>query len=254
MKDKRQTIAKNIAKFFRDGDFINLGVGIPTQSAKYVKEGVRMILHSESGFVGQSGVLPGFNARKYLETKEDYYGELKKFGDRENGWKLGSRDLVDATGDLALLNPGAAIFDSVVSFMMARGGRLDVTVLGGLQVDEEGNLASWYIPGKNIPGMGGSMDLVNGAKKVIIGMEHVTKDGSPKILKKCTYPLTAIRCVNILITDCCIIEFLEDKLMVVAMAPNETKETLQAKTEATLCFAEKIDTIDIVDTKETVSL
>lgn len=254
MKDKRQTIAKNIARYFHDGDFINLGVGIPTQSAKYVKEGVHIILHSESGFVGQGGVLPGFNAREYLETKEDYFRELKKFGNRENGWKVGCRDLVDATGDLVILNPGAACFDSVMAFMMARGGRLDATVLGGLQVDEEGNLANWYVPGKNIPGMGGAMDLVNGAKKVIVAMEHVTRDGSPKILKKCTFPLTAIRCVSVLITDCCIIEFLGDKLTVVAIAPDETAETLQTKTEATLYFAEKMDVMDSVDTEETVTV
>ena len=248
MIDKRNTIAKNIAGYFHDGDFINLGVGIPTMSANYIGEGVSITLHSESGFIGQSGAIPGFKAREYIETKEDYFNELKKFSDKENGWKTGCKYLVDATGDMALLGPGAACFDSCMAFMMARGGRLDATVLGGLQVDEEGNLANWCVPGKNIPGMGGAMDLVNGAKKVIVAMEHVTKDGKPKILKKCTFPLTAVKCVSVLITDLCIIEFIDGKMTVISMAPGVTNEELQEKTEAQLFFAEKMATMDIVET------
>ena len=170
-----------------------------------------------------------------------------RWADKENGWKTGHRDLCDATGDLAVLIPGACCFDSVVSFMMARGGHLDATVLGGLQVDEEGNLANWQVPGKNIPGMGGAMDLVSGAKKVIVAMEHCSKAGEPKILKKCTFPLTAVKCVSVLVTDLCIIEFIDGKLTVVAMAPGVTKEELQAKTEATLHFADNIVVLDIVE-------
>ncbi len=247
MKNKKLTIAKNIVRYFHDGDFINLGVGIPTQSAKYLSRDIHLILHSESGFVGQSSVLPGLSKREHVRTQSDYFCEMGKFGDHENGWKTGHRDLVDATGDLALLQLGAACFDSCMAFMMARGGRLDATVLGGLQVDEAGNLANWWVPGKNIPGMGGAMDLVNGAKKVIVAMEHCTRDGAPKILKRCTFPLTAVRCVSVVITDLCIIEFQDGCLKVVAMAPEITRRQLQEKTEAALCFAEQIDVMDIVD-------
>ncbi len=247
MIDKRNTIAKNIARYFYDGDFVNLGVGIPTQSANYIREGVNITLHSESGFVGQIGVLPGFSKRENLKTVEDYLKETEKFSDHENGWKIGNKDLCDATGDMAILGPGAACFDSVVAFMMARGGHLDATVLGGLQVDEEANLANWAIPGKKIPGMGGAMDLVNGVKKVIVAMEHCTKDGSPKILKKCTFPLTAVRCVNVLITELCIIEFIEGKMTVVAIAPGVSREELEAKTEAAICYADAVDVMDIVE-------
>ena len=155
MIDKRNTIAKNIARYFHDGDFVNLGVGIPTQSANYLREGVNITLHSESGFVGQVGVIPGFNnSNEKLATEEDFYRETALYDDYENGWKVGHKDLCDATGDMALLAPGGACFDSVVAFMMARGGHLDATVLGGLQVDEEGNLANWAVPGKKIAGMG----------------------------------------------------------------------------------------------------
>ena len=244
--NKRQTIAKNIARYFHDGDFVNLGVGIPTQSANYIPEGTEIILHAESGFAGQDGAIkPPWD----VMDREACDRELNnpKWADKENGWKTGHKDICDATGDLAILMPGASCFDSVVSFMMARGGHLDATVLGGLQVDEEGNLANWMVPGKNIPGMGGAMDLVSGAKKVIVAMEHNAKDGAPKVLKKCTFPLTAINCVSVLVTDICIIEFIDGKMTVVAMAPGMTKEELQKRTEATLHFADKIDVMDIVE-------
>ena len=247
MKDKRLTIAKNIARYFHDGDYVNLGVGIPTLSANYISEGVNIILHSESGFLGQCGAIPGINARKMVQTRSDYYRTLGQYSDRKNGWKIGSKDLVDATGDFALLGNGASCFDSVTAFVIARGGRLDATVLGGLQVDEEGNLANWYVPGKLMPGMGGAMDLVCGAKKVIVAMEHVTKIGEPKILKHCTFPLTAIRCVSVIITDLCIAEFLDGVLTVVAMAPDVTRKELQSKTEATLHFADEITAMEIVE-------
>lgn len=250
MMDKRNTIAKNIARYFNDGDLVNLGIGIPTQSANYLREGVHITLHSESGFVGQIGMIPGVSKNEQIETEEDFFKETAKYDDYENGWKVGHKDLCDATGDMAILGAGAACFDSTVAFMLARGGHLDATVLGGLQVDEEANLANWHVPGKRMPGMGGAMDLVNGVKKVIVAMEHCTKDGAPKILKKCTFPLTAVSCVNVLITELCIIEFIEGKMTVVAMAPGVTKEELQAKTEATLHFTEVIDEMDIVEEQQ----
>lgn len=244
--NKRETIAKNIARYFHDGDFVNLGVGIPTLSANYIPEGTEIILHAESGFAGQDGAItPPWD----VNDREACDRELNnpKWADKENGWKTGHKDICDASGNLAILSKGASCFDSVVSFMMARGGHLDATVLGGLQVDEEGNLANWMVPGKNIPGMGGAMDLVSGAKKVIVAMEHNAKDGAPKVLKKCVFPLTAINCVSVLVTDICIIEFVDGKMTVVAMAPGMTKEELQKRTEATLHFADKIDVMDIVE-------
>lgn len=143
--NKRETIAKNIARYFHDGDFVNLGVGIPTLSANYIPEGTEIILHAESGFAGQDGAItPPWD----VNDREACDRELNnpKWADKENGWKIGHKDICDASGNLAILSKGASCFDSVVSFMMARGGHLDATVLGGLQVDEEGNLANWMVP------------------------------------------------------------------------------------------------------------
>jgi len=245
--NKRETIAKNIARYFNDGDFINLGVGIPTQSANYIPDGIEVILHAESGFAGQDGAIdpPWY----HIEEREDIAAEWNapKWNDKEKGWLQGHKDICDATGKVAILSKGACCFDSVVSFMMARGGHLDATVLGGLQVDEEGNLSNWMVPGKNIPGMGGAMDLVAGAKKVIVAMEFASKDGAPKLLKKNTFPLTALNVVSVVVTERCVIEFIDGKMTVVAMAPGWTKETLQADAEATLHFADVIDVMPVVE-------
>ena len=154
MSDAREIIAKRAAKFFKDGDLGNLGIGLPTLVANYLPSDINVMLHSENGFIGIGpSPEPG---------KED-------------------KDIVNAGGIPVTILPGAACFDSAFSFLLARGGHVDITVLGALEVDEKGDLANWFVPGKLVPGMGGAMDLVNGAKKVIIAMEHTTKDGGAKI-------------------------------------------------------------------------
>lgn len=243
----RHTIAKNIARFFEDGSFVNLGVGIPTLSANYVPEGVKFLLHAEDGFAGEEKTIP-YPWGNSFDSREAVEAGMRSLGDDSGcDWTTGHRDLCDASNSLVVLGPGACCFDSSISFAMARGGHLDMTVLGGLQVDESGNLANWMVPGKRINGMGGAMDLVSGAKKVVVAMEHCSKAGEPKILKKCTFPLTALGCVSVIVTDLAIIEFKDGKMVVTAMNPNITKEELQAKTEATLTFADQIDVMDIVE-------
>ncbi len=242
----RHTIAKNIARFFENDTFVNLGVGIPTLSANYVPEGVEFLLHAECGFAGEETVVPF--PWESLDDRDEVIRGMKALSDEAGcDWRTGHRDLCDASNSLVKLGPGAACFDSSISFAMARGGHLDMTVLGGLQVDEEGNLANWMVPGKTTNGMGGAMDLVSGAKKVVVAMEHCSKSGEAKILKKCTFPLTAVACVSAIVTELAVIEFIDGKMVVTAMNPNITKEELQAKTEAALTFAEQIDVMDIVE-------
>ena len=248
MIDKRQTIAKNIARYFKDGDFINLGIGIPVMSANYIPEGVDITIHAESGFAGQKqAIVPPWQQCEQTEEEINRLFGDEKWGDLENGYKVGHRDLCDASGNMAILADNASCFDSLMSFTMARGGHLDATVLGGLQVDEAGNLANWMVPGGLVPGMGGAMDLVSGAKKVIVAMEHTSKNGEPKLLKECTFPLTALGCVSVVVTDKCIVEFIDGKMTVVAMAPDITREELQAITEAELAFVDEPDVMDIVE-------
>lgn len=237
MPDKRKIIAKNIAALLHDGDFVNLGVGMPTLVGNYLPEDITVFLHGENGCVGQDQEL---NLSHIFKEREKVIEWMQKNQGETSAWKTGHKDLNNAGCKFITLIPGACCFDSSVSFAMARGGHLDATVLGGLQVDEEGNLANWMVPGKMVNGMGGAMDLVSGAKKVIVAMEHCAKNGNPKILKKCTMPLTGVSCVDILVTELCIIEFTEGKMTVTAMAPGVTREELEEKTEATLTYAETI--------------
>lgn len=240
MKDVRNFIAKNIAQMLHDGDFVNLGIGIPTLVANHIPDGVEVVLHGENGFAGQGRELPIKGIHKDRET---YMEWLKAHGGEKTDHKSGEghRDLINAGGFYITLLPIASCFDSSISFAIARGGHLDVTVLGGLQVDRHGNLANWMVPGKKINGMGGAMDLATGAKKVIVAMEHCTKDGKPKILEDCEMPLTAIKCVDAVVTDLCIIEIKDEKLVVTAMADDVTREELQEKTGARLTFAENME-------------
>jgi len=213
MSDIRNTIAKRVADFFNDGDLGNLGIGLPTLVANYLPADKNVLLHSENGFIGV-----GPNPEPGEEDK----------------------DIVNAGGIPVTIVPGGMAFDSATSFGYARGGHVDVSVLGALEVDEKGDLANWYVPGKLLPGMGGAMDLVVGAKKVIIAMEHSQKDGSPKILKKCTLPLTAVGVVNYIVTELGVMEVTSDGIVLRELAPGVTVEDIQSKTEATLIIPDAI--------------
>ena len=205
----KAVIAARVAKELKDGDVVNLGIGIPTLVPNYLPEGVNLVLHAELGCVG-AGPRPA-------EGEEDPY-------------------CTDAGGAPSSCNPGGAFIDSATSFCIIRGGHVDATVLGCLECDEEGNLANWIIPGKRCPGMGGAMDLVVGAKKVIVAMEHTAK-GNHKILKKCRLPLTAMKCINMIITEMGVIDVTPNGLVLKEIHPEFTVEQVQAATEATLTIS-----------------
>lgn len=207
---KREIIARRIAREFKDGDVVNLGIGLPTVVAEYIPQEIEIVLHSENGFVG--------------------LGPAPEPG-REDP------DLVNAGAQPVTIKTGGAVFDSVLSFSIIRGGHVDTTVLGALEVDEKGNIASWMIPGKLVPGMGGAMDLLEGAKRVIVAMEHVAKDGTPKILKRCRLPLTAVGAVEMIVTEMGVLEVTPEGLLLTEVAPGLTVEAVQAVTEATLIVA-----------------
>lgn len=216
MPDIRELIVKRVAGFFEDGDLVNLGIGMPTMVANYIPADINVQLQSENGFVGLG---PSPEA-----GKED-------------------KDTVNAGGSPVTILPGGACFDSSMSFALIRGGHVDATVLGALEVDEKGNLANWIVPGKMVPGMGGAMDLVVGAKKVIIAMEHTTKDGAPKILKRCTLPLTAVNAVDWIVTELGVMEMTKDGIVLRELAPGVTVQDIQAKTEAVLIIPELVGTM-----------
>ena len=202
-------IAKRVAKELKDGDVVNLGIGLPTAVANYVPEGMNIFFQSENGFLGL-GPAP-------KDGTEDPY-------------------IVNAGAQCVTILPGGVFFDSADSFSIIRGGHVDMTVLGALQVDEKGNLANWMIPGKMVPGMGGAMDLVTGAKRVVIAMEHTVK-GNHKILKECNLPLTAAGQVNLIITEMGVIEVTEKGLVLKEINSEFTVEEVQAATEAELIIA-----------------
>ena len=208
----KEIIARRVAKEFKDGDVVNLGIGLPTMVANYIPEDVELILHSENGFVG--------------------IGPAPAEGEEE-------KDLVNAGGQPVTMIPGGTYFDSAMSFTIIRGGHLDATVLGALQVDEKGNLANWMIPGKLVPGMGGAMDLVGGAKKVIVSMVHTAK-GNAKILKECNLPLTAAGKVSKIITEMGVMEVTDKGLLLTEYNPEYTLEQIQEATEAQLIIAEDL--------------
>lgn len=207
--EMREVIAKRAAKELHDGDVVNLGIGIPTLIPNYPPEGVSVTLQTENGAMGMGGTP--------AEGTED-------------------KNLINAGGGFITLNPGASTFDSATSFAIIRGGHVNVSFLGALQVDEKGNLANWIIPGKMAPGMGGAMDLVVGAKRVILTMEH-TQKGAPKILKECTLPLTAAGQVNMIITEMGVMEITPEGIVLTEKHPEFTVEDIQAATEAKLIIS-----------------
>lgn len=213
----REIIARRIAKEFKEGDAITLGIGLPTEAANYIPESVHILLQSENGIIGV-----GAHAD---EEKTDCR-------------------ISNAGGKLVTINPGGAYFDSFLSFGMIRGGHIAATVLGGLQVDEAGNLANWMVPGKMVPGMGGAMDLVVGARKVIVAMEHTSK-GEHKILKKCTLPLTAANEVDLIITEKGVIEVTKAGLVVREITNLSSIEDIVVSTQADLIIPDDVKFVDV---------
>lgn len=210
----KEKIAIRVAKELKEGQLVNLGIGLPTLVANYIPENVHVFFQSENGIVGMGPAPePGFE----------------------------NKDLTNAGGQFVTALPGSMTFDSAFSFALIRGGHLDVTVLGGLQVDEKGHLANWMIPGKMIPGMGGAMDLVTGAKKVIVAMTHTAK-GTPKIVKKCSLPLTSIRRVDLIVTELAVIQPTNEGLLLKEIAKETTLEEVLSLTEAKLIISDDLKT------------
>jgi acetate CoA/acetoacetate CoA-transferase beta subunit len=217
-RQRRIMIARRIAQELKDGDVVTLGIGLPTMVNDFIPPGVEVTLQSENGFVG--------------------LGPNPEPGEEDP-------DLVNAGGQPVTILPGGAFFDSALSFAIIRGGHVDVTVLGALEVDAEGNLANWMVPGKMVPGMGGAMDLVVGAKKVIVATTHVTKNGEPKLLKKCRLPLTAAKQVNLVVTDMGVFEVKGGSMIMLEKNPEFTVDEIQAATEADLVLSPDLKDMDV---------
>ncbi len=214
----RELIALRVAKELRDGYYLNLGIGLPTLVSDFVPEGIDVILHAENGILG--------------------YGRIANEEEMD-------ADLVDAGSQPVILNPGAAFFDSATAFAMIRGGHIDLTVLGAFQVSEKGDLANWVVLERKVGSIGGSMDLVSGAKKVIVAMEHTTRSGEPKIVKECTHPLTGRRVVKMIITNLAVIEVTSEGLLLKEVAPSVTPEEVQAVTEPKMKLAKNLREMEL---------
>lgn len=208
-----QALARRVAQEFKDGAYVNLGYGIPTLASNYVPKGRNVILHSENGVLGFGAVA--------APEQADY-------------------DYSNANGQPVSIMPGMALFDSSLSFAMIRGGHIDVAVLGALQVSEKGDLANWMRPGQKVGLVGGAMDLATGAKKVIVAMQHTTRDNDPKIVKECSYPVTGKGCVDLIVSDVAVLEVSPNGLVLTEVAPGWTAKEVQAITEPKLRIAERL--------------